>query len=146
MADSDNEYPTVLGADAVFQGQLKFDKGARVLGKFEGEITSEGQLLIAEGSKLKGSVKAGSVRIEGQVKGNLTVSAKVQLASSARLEGDVQASRLEVAEGAVLIGQCVVGVNGAGKDQPQAKTASASAASVTPSKSKGSPVEVGAKR
>jgi cytoskeletal protein CcmA (bactofilin family) len=112
MADSANEFPTTLGADAVFKGQLQFEKGVKLLGKFEGEITSEGQLLVAEGATLTGDVKAGSVRVDGQIKGNLNAKTKVQLSASARLEGDVQTQRLEVAEGAVLVGRCVVGVNG----------------------------------
>lgn len=112
MADSSNEFPTTLGADAVFKGQLQFEKGVKLLGKFDGEITSEGQLVIAEGATLTGDVKAGSVRVDGQVKGNLHATTKVQLSASARLEGDVQTQRLEVAEGAVLVGRCVVGVNG----------------------------------
>ena len=45
------------------------------------------------------------------VKGNINAGTKVQLSASARLEGDLQTQRLEVAEGAVLIGRCVVGVN-----------------------------------
>jgi cytoskeletal protein CcmA (bactofilin family) len=115
MADSTNDFPTTLGADAVFKGQLQFEKGVRLLGKFEGEITSEGQLVIAEGAMLTGDVKAGTIRIDGQVKGNLNAGTKVQLAASARLEGDLQTQRLEVAEGAVLVGRCVVGTNGQAK-------------------------------
>ena len=111
MADSTNEFPTTLGADAVFKGQLQFEKGVKLLGKFEGEISSEGQLLVAEGATLTGDVKAGSVRVDGQVKGNLSASTKVQLSASARVEGDLQTQRLEVAEGAVLVGRCAIGVN-----------------------------------
>jgi cytoskeletal protein CcmA (bactofilin family) len=115
MADSNNEYPTVLGADAVFKGELQFEKGVRLLGKFDGQITSGGQLLISEGAAVTGEVKAGSIRVDGNVKGNLDAAEKVQLTASARVEGDLQAARLEVAEGAVLIGRCVVGVNGQAK-------------------------------
>jgi cytoskeletal protein CcmA (bactofilin family) len=121
MSDHNNEFPTILGADAVFKGELRFEKGMKLLGKFEGQINSEGQLVVADGAALTGDAKAGTVRIEGQVKGNVNAGTKVQLAASARLEGDLQTQRLEVAEGAVLIGRCVVGVNssgGKGIDKP----------------------------
>ena len=124
MADSSNEFPTTLGADAVFKGQLQFEKGVKLLGKFDGEISSEGQLVVAEGAALTGDVKAGSVRVEGQVKGNLNAATKVQLSASARLEGDVQTQRLEVAEGAVLVGRCVVGVNGPSKQTTDVRSVS----------------------
>jgi len=136
MVDSNAEFPTTLGADAVFKGQLQFEKGMRLLGKFEGEITSEGQLVVAEGATLHGDVKAGAIRIDGQVKGNLNATAKVQLSASARLEGDLQTTRLEVAEGAVLIGRCVVGVNGPVKTAAEIKSASRPAEFVPTSKPK----------
>lgn len=144
MSDANNEFPTTLGADAVFKGQLQFKKGVRLLGRFDGEITSGGQLLIAEGANLTGDVKASSIRVEGKVKGNLDAETKVQLSGTARLEGDLQTQRLEVSEGAVLIGRVVVGVNG--KDI-NGKGSSKSSDSVIPSKNKeGAAALAGAKR
>ncbi len=136
MADSKNDFPTVIGADAFFKGQLEFEKGVRLLGKFEGEISSDGELVIEEGATLNGDVKAGAVRIDGQVKGNLKANSKVQLMASAKLEGDVQAARLEVAEGAVLIGRCMVGVNSQATKPATTKPATAPMSSVTTDKSK----------
>ena len=134
MAESDIEFPTTLGADALFKGELKFKKGVRLLGNFEGEITGGDELVVAEGATLKGDVKAGIIRIDGQIKGNLQADTKVQLTSSARLEGDLQAARLEVAEGAVLIGRCVIGVNGQTKTPGATKVASAPVSAVAPSR------------
>jgi cytoskeletal protein CcmA (bactofilin family) len=112
MADSGADFPTTLGADASFKGQLQFEKGARLLGKFEGEVATKGQFVIAEGASFAGEARSGNVRVEGSVKGNLTADGKVQLTASARLEGDITAARLEVAEGAVLNGRCTVGTKG----------------------------------
>ncbi len=134
MADDSGNYPTTIGADAVFKGELSFEKGVRLLGRFEGEISSTGDLLVADGAALQGNVKAGAIRIDGTVTGNIDAGTKVSLTSSARLEGDVQAQRLEVAEGAVLIGRCVVGVNGKGGGAT--KEASKPAGAVVPSKNR----------
>ena len=109
------EFPTVIGQDAFFKGELKFDKGVRLLGRFEGLVESKGELDIAEGASLEGEVKSGNVRVEGTVKGNLRATGKVHLSASAKLEGDLTTARLEVAEGAVFIGRCVVGSDSAVK-------------------------------
>ena len=147
MADSSTEFPTVIGPDAVFKGQLQFEKGVRLLGKFEGEVTSDGEMVIAKGAALTGEVKAGTIRIDGKVKGNLKANAKVELAANARLEGDLQAARLEVAEGAVLIGRCVIGVDAQDKAAGVVKAGSTPAQPVTTGKTRaGQPVAVGAKR
>lgn len=110
MADQNGEFTTTIGQDATFNGRLHFDKGARVLGSFEGEITSKGQLVIAGGGKLSGEANAGNIRVEGHVSGNLHASGKIHLSDSARIEGDIHAAKLEVAEGAVLVGRCTIGV------------------------------------
>ncbi len=146
MADSNSEFPTTIGSDAVFKGQLSFEKGVRLLGRFEGEINSDGQLVVAEGAALNGDVKAGTIQIDGQVKGNLSAKAKIRLTASARLEGDVEAARLEVAEGAVLVGRCVIGVNSKAKAPAQLKTATAPAESFAPPKGKMSEPQPAGKR
>ncbi len=129
MADSNAEYPTTIGPDVFIKGHMQFEKGIRLLGRFEGEITSKGNLVAEEGSKMAGEIHAGNIRVDGEVKGNLTADSKVQLSASGRLEGDIQASRLEVAEGAVLSGRCLVGsTNGKDKATPPAPAAAASAA------------------
>ena len=134
MADSNSDFSTTIGADVVLKGEIKSEKGIRLLGKFDGEITSSGEIQIIEGATLNGDVKAGSIFIDGHVKGNLTAKTKVQLAASAKLEGDLQAGRLEVAEGAILIGRCVIGVNG--HTPGSIKSASSPSSAVIPSKSK----------
>jgi len=113
QAQARGEFPTTIGQDAVFKGELMFEKGVRLLGRIEGQVRSKGQLDIAEGASLEGEVHAGNIRVEGSVKGNLHATGKVQLTASARLEGDLTTTRLEVAEGAIFIGRCVVGSDGA---------------------------------
>jgi cytoskeletal protein CcmA (bactofilin family) len=135
MADSNAEFPTTIGADAVFKGELHFEKGVQLLGRFEGQIKTEGQLLIAEGATLQGDIQAGTIRVDGKISGNVVADAKVQLTASARVEGDVQAARLEVAEGATLVGRCTIGVNGK-TAQAAGPIKSASTDVLTPAKGK----------
>jgi cytoskeletal protein CcmA (bactofilin family) len=110
MAEAGNaEYPTTLGPDATFKGELSFDKGLRLQGKFEGKISSGGRLLIAKEARMQADVDASTVIVEGDVKGNLTANERIELKSSARYEGDLRASKLTVDEGAVFQGQVSVG-------------------------------------
>ena len=121
MASADTDYPTTIGADAFFKGHLEFEKGARLLGRFEGEISSKGELLVAQGAKINAEVQVDTIRIDGEVRGNLHATSKIQLSSSGRVEGDIQAMRLEVAEGAILIGRCTIGSNGTDQAKASAK-------------------------
>ena len=135
MANPNGDFPTTLGADAFFKGHLKFEKSACLLGRFEGEITSKGELVVAEGAKINAEVQVENIRIDGELRGNLTAASKVHLSASGHVEGDIHASQLEVVEGAVLIGQCTVGTNG--KDQPKGAAKAALTSSGASGKPKG---------
>jgi cytoskeletal protein CcmA (bactofilin family) len=136
MADlAQQDIPTVLGPDSNFKGELSFDKGVRVHGRFEGKITSAGRLHVAKEARMQAEVDAGSIVIEGELHGRASAVERVELKASARYEGDLKAPRMLVEEGAVFSGHVCVGpdvvkgtttpaVNGT----PRASASSASAA------------------
>src|SRR5271170_1520949 len=103
------DYPTIIGADASFKGELHFEKGLKLHGKLEGKITSTGRLHVAKEARLQADVEAGSIIVEGEVHGNLTATDKIELKSSTRFEGDLTASKLVVDEGAAFKGHVTVG-------------------------------------
>ena len=110
MADAGNqEFPTILGPDAKFKGELSFEKGMRVMGHFEGKITTPGRVHVAKEAKLQADVEAGGIVVEGEIQGNLSASDRIELKNSARYEGDLRASKLVVDEGAVFSGHVSVG-------------------------------------
>jgi cytoskeletal protein CcmA (bactofilin family) len=110
MADSSpQEFPTIIGPDANFKGELSFDKGLRIHGRLEGKINSSGRLHVAKEAKLQADVEAGSILLEGEVHGNLSASDRIELKSSARYEGDIRTTKLVVEEGAVFSGHVNVG-------------------------------------
>ncbi|CAN5655378.1 hypothetical protein BH09PLA1_BH09PLA1_17280 [soil metagenome] len=110
MADAGNqEFPTTLGPDAVFKGELTFEKGLRLHGRLEGKINTAGRLHIAKEAKMSADVEAGAIIVEGEVKGNLTASDRIEMKQSARYEGDLRATKLVVDEGAVFSGNVTVG-------------------------------------
>jgi cytoskeletal protein CcmA (bactofilin family) len=110
MAEGGNqEFPTVLGPDANFKGELSFEKGMRLQGRFEGKINTPGRLHVAKEAKMQADVDAGAITVEGDVHGNLSANDRVELKQSARYEGDLRSSRLVVDEGAILVGHVTVG-------------------------------------
>jgi cytoskeletal protein CcmA (bactofilin family) len=109
MAETNQEFPTILGPDAKLKGEISFDKGMRVHGQVEGKISSPGRLHVAREAKIQADVSAGSIIVEGDVKGNMTASDRIELKQSARYEGDLRATKLVVDEGAVFNGHVSVG-------------------------------------
>lgn len=109
MADTGQEFPTIIGQDASFKGELTFEKGLRLVGKFEGKINTAGKLHIAREAKMQADVEASAIIVEGDVRGNLAASERIELKATARYEGDLRASKLVVDEGAVFSGHVMVG-------------------------------------
>ena len=110
---ANQEYGTVLGPDAVFKGELSFDSGAKVLGTFEGSITSKGKVLIASGSACKATITAKEVAVEGVIEGNVEASDRLELMANCRITGDIVAGKMVMADGASIDGYCRIGMNGA---------------------------------
>ena len=113
------DFPTTIGPDASFKGELTFEKGLRLQGKMEGKINTAGRLHVAKEAKMHADVDAGAIVIEGDVRGNLTATDRIELKQSARYEGDLTASKLVVDEGAIFSGHVSVGPD-ASKPRPAA--------------------------
>src|SRR5256885_13240468 len=113
------DFPTILGPDPTFKGEVSFEKGMRLHGKLEGKITTPGRLHVAKEARMQADVDAGAIIVEGDVKGNLTASDRIELKQSARYEGDLRASKLVVDEGAVFSGHVTVGPEAIKNRPPQ---------------------------
>lgn len=97
---------TLIGEEAEFKGTLKDKESIRIDGKFEGEVETEGSVVVGKEAFIRANIKADSVSIEGKVIGNIDCNGRVELFSSGSLEGKVRASELTVDGGALFNGEC----------------------------------------
>ena len=98
----------ILTSDVELTGTLKFETELIFYGKLEGEIISEGTLILGKNAVVKGEVRTKSVTIHGTVNGNVTVQERCELKSNAELLGDLKAMRIIIEEGATFIGHSEV--------------------------------------
>jgi len=97
---------SIIGPGTEFKGTLKDRGSVRVDGRFEGEIETEGSVIVGEEAEVKANIKAKSVIIGGKVIGDIDCEGKVEISSTGSLEGKVKASDLTIAEGAFFNGEC----------------------------------------
>ena len=112
----------VLANDVEIKGTIKFENELIFDGKVEGEILSEGTLVIGKNAEVRGEVKTKSVTVHGTVFGNITVTEKAELKSSSQLTGDLKATRIIIEEGATFIGKSEVTPNKSAMKQPSTST------------------------
>lgn len=118
--------PATLGADVEFKGSLNFKDRLCINGKFEGDLYSEGGLLVVgRNAEIKAEIKVGNLVSEGKIFGNTIVSDKVELRSPAQVFGDIQAARLSMEEGVVFVGNANInpGEVGPSSSEPKVKQA-----------------------
>ena len=96
---------TNLCSDVEVKGSINFKDYLRLDGKFEGEIHSQGTLVIGENGIVKAEIQVGNLILEGSLYGNVTAQDKIELRSTAQLFGDIKASRLIINEGVVFVGK-----------------------------------------
>ena len=131
MAASNEEYTTIIGKDANFKGEFSFESGAKLLGRFEGSITSKGKLHVADGSNCKATVSAKEIAVEGHIEGNVEAGDRVEIMANGVITGDVVAARMNMAEGASLNGYCRIGSTGSSNGKAAASGASSSSTTTT---------------
>ncbi|MDD5382727.1 MAG: polymer-forming cytoskeletal protein [Candidatus Margulisbacteria bacterium] len=99
---------TIIGASAKFKGEIVSSGSVSVNGEFEGKLLTEGELIIAKGSKVVGDVKGGSVIVCGQVDGNIVATNSLEIAKTGRVHGDLVGGKIIIEEGSSYRGRVKV--------------------------------------
>lgn len=101
----ESEQPeTTLGKEVVFKGTLNFKRLLRIDGSFEGELVSEGKLVVGPSGTVKSNVNLQEAIVEGFVEGNINVSGRLEVRADAYIKGNITAKLLSVDEGARIEG------------------------------------------
>ncbi len=102
------EEEKILDVNAAMQGTLTFSDpvNLRINGKFEGHLTTKGNLIIGENAEVRADIIGERVIVSGSVKGKIRATEALQFTSTAEVIGDVEAPRFSIEEGAVFNGKC----------------------------------------
>jgi cytoskeletal protein CcmA (bactofilin family) len=85
------------------------DGGFRIDGEIEGDVETEGKVVIGVTGKIKGTLTCDNADIEGEFNGKLIVKEILSLRSTATLQGEVYISKLAVEPGANFNATCTMG-------------------------------------
>jgi cytoskeletal protein CcmA (bactofilin family) len=99
---------TTLGEGVIFKGELRFERLLRIDGQFEGELKSDGKLIVGPKGIVKSNIKLRQAVIEGYVEGNLDVTERIELIGQAEVHGDIMTRCISVDEGVTINGNVMV--------------------------------------
>jgi cytoskeletal protein CcmA (bactofilin family) len=95
---------TILGKDVMFKGIVHFEGTVQLDSCFEGEIHTNGTIVVGEHAVIRGTITAGTLITSGKIRGNVTASNKVHLLKPAVLLGDISSPSFLMEEGAYFKG------------------------------------------
>ncbi len=75
----------------------------------KGDITVRGEVTVDAESAVKGNIRSASIICAGAVDGNLIAAEYVELMEGAKVLGNISAPAMDVANGALLRGQLLIG-------------------------------------
>ena|SRR5580765_96822 len=91
------------------RGDLSFEDGFRIDGRFEGKIRSGSELIIGETAEVTADIDVAKLSVNGSLKGSVKAGERVELLSKARVFADVVTPVLKIEEGATFQGSCQMG-------------------------------------
>ncbi|WP_034609440.1 bactofilin family protein [Desulfovibrio aminophilus] len=100
-----DEINAFLGAGTSYHGKLHFHGAVRIDGNFQGEVESDGTLVIGQEAVVEGTLRVGQLVLSGNLRGEVEAGGRVVLHKTANLQGDIRTPVLVVEEGAILEGR-----------------------------------------
>jgi cytoskeletal protein CcmA (bactofilin family) len=97
---------TILTSGCHFDGKLYCRGASRIGGRIDGQIISEGLLIVEEEAMITAAVKVDETVIQGSVKWKLEATGRVELTHTCKFEGDIATPSLVIHEGAKFNGRC----------------------------------------
>ena len=102
-----------VGKDVQFKGIISYSGTVRIDGTLDGEIHTDGGLLVGPEAVIKAKVTAGAVVCHGHITGDIEATSQIVLCAPAVVDGSLTTPVLSMEEGVVF--------NGTLEMKPQAK-------------------------
>lgn len=109
-----------VGKGVEFKGTITYNGTVRIDGFLDGEIHTEGVLLVGEEAVITAKVTAGTIVCKGKITGDICAKEKVKLRAPAVISGGVKTPMLSIEEGVLFNGtlEMVQGVRDAQREAP----------------------------
>ncbi len=96
---------TILTSGCHFAGKMYCRGSTRVGGRVEGEIISEGLLILEEEAVVNAKITCEEIVLQGKITGTIKAKTRVEMSRTCTFIGDVVAPSLVIEEGAKFSGR-----------------------------------------
>lgn len=103
-AEGAQDISAFVGKGVEFKGTISYSGTVRIDGYLDGEIHTDGVLLIGEDAVLQAKITAGTVVCKGKITGDIIVKEQVKLRAPAVVNGSVKTPLLSMEDGVLFNG------------------------------------------
>lgn len=93
-----------VGKGVEFKGTISYNGTVRIDGHLDGEIHTDGVLLVGEEAVITAKVTAGTIVCKGKITGDVVANDKVKLRAPAVVNGGIKTPMLSIEEGVLFNG------------------------------------------
>jgi cytoskeletal protein CcmA (bactofilin family) len=93
-----------VGKGVEFKGTISYSGAVRIDGILDGEIQTDGTLLVGEEAVITAKVSAGTIICMGKITGDVTATEKIKLLAPAALNGGVKTPMISIEDGVLFNG------------------------------------------
>ena len=104
--DESDDIIAFVGEEVTFKGTIRYQGTVRVDGRLEGEIYTDGNLIIGQKAVITAKIEAGTVTCQGRITGEILAKNRVKLLSPAVFDGSITSPLLSMDEGVIFNGSC----------------------------------------
>lgn len=102
----DEKAGTVFADDLEIQGTVKFKGSLMIEGVFNGEILSEGLLMVGPSAKVTATIRTKSLISRGEIHGDVYADEQVVLQETAIHNGNITSPGIVIERGSSFNGSC----------------------------------------
>jgi len=98
---------TILGNGSSVKGNLKINGFVRIDGDIDGNLETDGNIIIGENARIRGNLGGKSVVVGGIVLGNIFADESVKLLTNSAVMGDIVSHKVQIEDTAKFHGHLI---------------------------------------
>lgn len=98
---------TLVGKGSFIKGNLRVNGFIRIDGDIDGNLETDGNVIIGETARVRGNLSAKSVIIGGIIFGNITTKENVKLLTTSAVIGNIISKKTVIENNAFFQGHCI---------------------------------------
>jgi len=95
-----------LGKETKYEGKLTFSGAIRIDGRFTGQISAAGTLIVGQTAVVEADIHISRIVITGEIHGNITADNIIEIHPSGKMFGDIQSPTVVIHEKGIFDGNC----------------------------------------